>query len=31
MDFAGYVEMPIYNDNNKIVYYQLEMIWKEVN
>ena len=29
MDFAGYIEVPIYNDNNEIVHYQMEMTWKE--
>ena len=29
MDFVDYSEMPVYNDNNTVAYYQLEMNWKE--
>lgn len=29
MDFVGYNEIPVYNDNGIISYYQLEMIWRE--
>lgn len=29
MDFDGYKEVPIYNSNGTIAYYQLEITWKE--
>ena len=31
MEFAGYQEIPVYNEDGKIVYHQLEMTWKENN
>jgi hypothetical protein len=31
MDFNGYKEVPIYNDDGTIAYYQLEITWKENN
>lgn len=29
MDFNDYSETPVYNDDNTVAYYQLEMNWKE--
>ena len=29
MEFEGYVERPILDDNNLIAYYQYEIQWKE--
>jgi hypothetical protein len=29
MEFAGYEEKAVLNDNGEVSYYQLTMIWKE--
>lgn len=31
MEFTGYVEAPVYNSNGTVAYYQLEMVWKEID
>lgn len=30
MEFEGYIEVPIFNEDGTIAYYQYEMNWKEV-
>lgn len=30
MEFAGYTEVPVLNESGDVAYYQLEMLWKEV-
>lgn len=29
MEFIGYKEQPVLNENNEVAYYQLTMTWKE--
>ena len=29
MDFAGFIEEPIYNEDGNVAYYQYTMTWKE--
>ena len=29
MDFAGFTEEPIYNEDGSVAYYQYTMTWKE--
>lgn len=29
MEFNGYKEVPVYNNDGILVYYQLEITWKE--